>query len=98
MLQRALFAVCIGILVTLLLLGAAFVADSAGLASLAKALFWQNSLLQSLAPLGNVGSAEHPVYEGGTLNLIAFVASIPLGVAVYGAAAFALMARTWRRA
>lgn len=39
MFKQALFAVGIGILVTLLLAGAAIAADSAGLESLARALF-----------------------------------------------------------
>ncbi len=97
MVKRALFAVCVGILVTLLLLGAAFVADSAGLESLAGALFWQNTLAQSFVPLGNIGTAGHPIYEGSPLNFIAFLASFPIGVAVHGAAAFILMDRFLRK-
>jgi hypothetical protein len=91
------FAVGIGMLVTLLLLGLAFAADLAGFESLATALLWQNSLLQSLVPMGNIGSAEHPVYEGSPLNLIVFVASFPDGMAIYGLAAFLLMSRLARR-
>lgn len=97
MLKRVMFAVGIGVLVTLLLLALAFAADLAGFESLATVLFWQNPLLQSLVPMGNIGSAEHPVYEGSPLNLIVFVASLPVGVAIYGLAAFLFMSRLARR-
>jgi protein-S-isoprenylcysteine O-methyltransferase Ste14 len=97
MIKRASLAVCIGTLVTLLLLGAAFVADFAGLESLARALFWQNTLAQSFVSMGNIGMAEHPVYEGSPLNFIAFLASLPIGVAVYGTVAFVLMDRFMRK-
>lgn len=97
MVKRTLLAACIGILVTLLLLGAALGADSAGLESLARALFWQNTLAQSFVPMGNIGTTEHPMYEGSPLNFIAFLASFPIGVAVYGAVAFVLMDRYMRK-
>jgi hypothetical protein len=96
MFKRALFAVGIGILVTLLLVGAAIAADSAGLQSLARALFWQNTLMQSFVPLHNISTAEHPIYEGSPLNFFAFLASFPVGVAVYGSAAFVLIGRLAR--
>lgn len=97
MVTKILLAAVIGVLLTLLLLGLAFVAGMAGHGSLAAALFWQNSLLQSLVPSGNIGTSEHPMHEGSPLNFIAFLASVPFGVAVYGAAAFAFMNGPGRR-
>ena len=77
-----------GIAFTLLLLTGAFVADSAGHSGLARAIFWQNGLLQAAVPLNNIGTAQEPVYEGTPLNLMAFVASIPLGFIIYGVAGY----------
>ncbi len=48
-------------------------------------------------PMGNIGSAEHPIHEGSPLNLVAFLASLPVGVAIYGLAAFAFMSKLARR-
>jgi len=76
----------------------AFVAANANLDGLAKILFWQNSLLQSLAPLGNIGTAEHPVYEGTPLNFLAFLASIPVGIIVYSLFAYWALHRMRRAA
>lgn len=97
MVKRVIFAVGFGVLITLLLLGLAFAANLAGFGSLSSALFWQNSLLQSLAPMGDIGSAGHPMYEGSPVNLVAFLASLPLGIAIYGLAAFAVMSWLARR-
>lgn len=77
-----------GIAFTLLLLACAFAADSAGHPGLARAIFWQNGLLQSAVPLNNIGTAQEPVYEGTPLNIMAFFASIPLGFIIYGVAAY----------
>ena len=97
MVKSILLAAVIGALVTFLLLGMAFTADHAGFASLAHVLFWQNSLLQSLVPMGDIGTPGHQVHEGSPLNLIAFSAAFPVGVAVYGVVAFVLIHRRGRR-
>ncbi len=86
--MRVVNAAVFGILATLLLFGLATVAAQYNHLSIAHGLFWQNALLQSLAPLGNIGTAEHPVYEGTPLNFLAFGLSFPLGFAAYGFIAF----------
>jgi|SRR4249919_1195275 len=94
--RKVLIALGIGTGLTLVLLGIAVVADSAGLAELADALFWQNGVLQHFAPLHNIGTPERPVYEGTPLNFLAFLASIPLGIAIYSVAAYVAL-RSFRR-
>jgi hypothetical protein len=95
MLKRVLLAFAVALFATGLLIGLSFVADSFGFPTIASALSWQNTLLQSYVPLGNIGTAEHPVYEGSPLNFLAFLASIPLGVAIYSLLAYATL--TWAR-
>jgi len=86
-------AAAIGVMTTIVLFGIALLAANAGYESLAKGLFWQNSLLQSLAPLGNIGTPQRPVYEGTPLNFLAFLASFPLGFFVYGSVAYIALAK-----
>ena len=88
MIKRATWAIAIGILATVVLIALSFVADLYGFTSLASALFWQHSLLQGFAPLGNVGTSAHPIYEGSPLNFLAFLASIPVGIIFYSLAAY----------
>ena len=95
--KRIFLALLIGLVLTAGLLGLSFVADDAGLDSLASVLLWPNTLLQSLAPLGNIGTPERPIYEGTPLNFLAFFASVPLGFAVYTAAAYVILGRWGRR-
>lgn len=82
-----LIAGLIGVLVTLLLLAGSYLADSSGHTAVAQALFWQNGLLQSSIPLHNIGTPEKPIYEGTPLNVLGFLASVPLGFLIYGFAA-----------
>jgi hypothetical protein len=98
MIRRILLAIAIGVLVTTALLALSFAADSFGFTSLSNGLLWQNMLLQSFAPLGNLGTPEHPVYEGTPLNFLAFLVSIPLGVIIYGFVAYAALSVARRRA
>lgn len=98
MFKRILLASAVGLFATSLLIGLSFAADSVGFPTIANALSWQNTLLQSYAPLGNIGSAAHPVYEGSPLNFFAFLASIPLGVVIYGLLAYAALTLVRRRA
>jgi hypothetical protein len=81
--RRFLLALGGGVLATFVLLALAFLAGAYDMDWLARALFWQNSLLQSLVPLGDIGTPGKPVHEGSPLNLLAFLASIPLGIAIY---------------
>jgi len=96
--RKALIAIAIGTVLTLSLLGLAAAADSAGLATLADALFWQNGLLQHFAPLHNIGTSERPIYEGTPINFLAFLASIPLGIVIYSVAAYLALHRFQRGA
>jgi len=89
--RKVAVALVIGVVVTLALLGLAFMADAAGHPGVARALFWHNGVLQSLVPLGNIGTAARPVYEGSPLNFFAFCASIPLGFVIYGAVAYLVL-------
>jgi hypothetical protein len=61
-------------------------------------LLWQNTLLQGFAPLGNMGTPEHPIYEGTPLNFLAFLASIPLSIIIYSLVAYAALSIARRRA
>ena len=78
----------IGIAITASLLGSAVFVDHFGQRELAQMLFWQNGLLQHLAPCFEIGTPEQPFCEGTPLNFIAFIASIPLGVLIYSTIAF----------
>jgi hypothetical protein len=98
MIKRILLAFAIGVLATAVLFALSFAADFFGFTSLANGLLWQNTLLQSFAPLGNMGTPEHPVYEGTPLNFLAFLASVPLGIVVYSVMAYAALSMVRRRA
>ena len=98
MIKRIFLAFAIGVLATAILFALSFAADSFGFTSLANGLLWQNTLLQSFAPLDNMGTPEHPVYEGTPLNFLAFLASVPLGIVVYSVMAYAALSMVRRRA
>ena len=98
MIKRILLAFAIGVLATAALFALSFAAESFGFTSLANGLLWQNTLLQSFAPLGNIGTPEHPVYEGSPLNFLAFLASIPSGIIIYSLVAYAALTMARRRA
>jgi hypothetical protein len=91
MIRRILLAGAIGVLATAAMLALSFVTDTFGFPLLSRGLLWQNSLLQALVPLANIGTTDHPIYEGSPLNLLAFVASIPLGIIVYGVVAYIVL-------
>jgi hypothetical protein len=86
--MRILKALALGALATLALFGLSAVAADAGQTFLSRALFWQNTLLQALVPMNNIGTTEHPVYEGSPLNVVAYFLSFPLGFVAYSSAAF----------
>jgi len=82
----------------MVLLALAFGIGSAGYDGAARAIFWQNSLLQASVGGHEIGTPEKPILEATPLNLFAFYASIPLGVAIYGCLGFFLIPRLRRRA
>ena len=98
MIKRVMLAIAIGIVATAALVVLSFAADSHGFTSLAHALFWQNTLLQGFAPLGNVGTSAHPMREGSPLNFLAFLASIPVGVIFYSLVAYVALSVARQRA
>ena len=51
-------------------------------------LFWQNTLLQSIVPMHNIGSAEKLLYMGTALNYFMFIASFPVGFIFYSLLAY----------
>ena len=61
---------------------------------LAHILNWPNAILQSLVPCNNVGSGEQRVCEGTPINVLAYIASLPIGVAVYSFIAYVSL-RWW---
>ena len=98
MIKRVAWAIAIGTLTTAVLVALSFVADSYGFTSLANALAWPNSVLQSFAPLGNLGTPGHPIHEGTPLNFLAFLASIAVGIIFYSLAAYVVLSVVRRRA
>ena len=96
--RHILLAIEIGALVTAASAALAYFAHEAGAASISRALYWPNTLLQSLVPLHNIGSPEQPVYEATPLNFVAFLASFPVSVLVYSVVAYILLSRWgWAR-
>jgi hypothetical protein len=91
-LKRVGVAVVMGFLLTLGLNGLAFSTGNLGYPLLSKMLIWPNTLLQSLIPLNNIGTAERPIMEGTPLNVLAFIASIPLAWFVYFCIAYVWLA------
>lgn len=97
-LKRAFIAIGVGFVATIGLNVLAFFADGLAHPFLSGVLIWPNTLLQSLAPLHNIGTAERPIMEGTPLNFLAFIASIPLSWLVYSFIAYIwLHARNRRR-
>jgi hypothetical protein len=87
---RILFAVVIGAIVTGVTAAVA-VANSSE--SVRELVFWPNTLLQYLVPAPNIGTAEHPFYEGTPLAFLAFLVSFPFAVIVYSLVAYAFLRR-----
>ena len=85
---RLLISLVIGFLVTVAFFFATWPAMSYGQFSLAKALFWQEPLLQSLPTWHAIVSPESPLFSSLT-----FLGAFPLGTLVYGAAAYVWLRR-----
>lgn len=81
--KRALIAIAVGFLATLALNVLAFVADKLGFPLISSLLIWPNTILQSLTPMYNIGTAQRPVMEGTPLNFFAFIVSILMSWLVY---------------
>ena len=83
----------IGIFVLIASYGAAFYAYQTGLEGTARVLSWPNTVLQIPIPCIPIGEPEKGMCEGSPLNVLAYVASFPLAVIVYSAAAYSLLRR-----
>ena len=64
-----LIALGIGALITVGTAAGSYFADRAGSDSSGEILFWPNTLLQALISAPNVGTPEHPFYEGQSAEL-----------------------------
>jgi hypothetical protein len=87
---RIIVALAIGIFVTAL---TAAVASALSSDSARELVFWPNTLLQYLVRAPNVGTPDHPLYEGTALNFFAFFVSFPFAVVVYAAVAYVCLRR-----
>jgi hypothetical protein len=85
---QILLAIVIGVFVTIV---TAAVASALSSESAREVLFWPNTVLQSFVPASNIGPPHRPLYEGTPLNFVAFVASFPFSVVVYGAVAYVFL-------
>jgi hypothetical protein len=90
---RILLAIGIGVLVTAITAAVSFAMTSRGAESAGEILLWPNTLLQVLVPAPNIGTPDHPLYEGTPLNFFAFLASFPLAITVYGVVAYVCLCR-----
>ncbi len=81
--KRILLSLTVGILITLLIYGAGYIADVKGFGELKDVLLWQSTLLQSLIEMHNIGTHEKPYYEATPLHYLAFIISIPISVITY---------------
>jgi hypothetical protein len=88
-----LLALGIGTLATTVTAALSYFAFHGGAELVSEILFWPNTLMQSLVPLHNIGTPEHPFYEGTPVNIAAFFVSFPLGILVYSAVAYAFVRR-----
>ena len=84
-------ALLIGTAITLALFGLGYVAAEAGAMRLSYGLYWQAWALYQLLPCTDI----NPLCESRRAGMIVFYAGIPVGIAVYSLAAWAVLA--WRR-
>jgi hypothetical protein len=89
-------AISIGVALTALMESAGYFAYDFGAEGLARTLTWANTLLQHAVPCNNVGTVVEPLCEGTPLNLLAYFASFPVGLAAYSVLAYALVLRRAR--
>ncbi len=91
-----LLAFGIGIVITALTVTLSYLALRAGSELVSEILLWPNTVMQSLVPIHNIGKPEQPFYEGTPLNIVAFIASFPLAVLLYGTVAYVFLRRRQR--
>jgi hypothetical protein len=56
-----------------------------------RVLLWQCMILAQGMPRGNIGTPEHPIYEGTPLDFIPVFIGIPLGVPIYASLTYAVL-------
>jgi len=83
--KHSLTSVTIGVIITLIGFVGAFIFQGT---VLAKVLYWQGYLLQNSIPAPNLGTPEHPMYEGTPIHVVAFFMGIPAGVIFYSLLAY----------
>jgi len=86
-------ALGIGTLVTAVTATLSHFAFQAGAELVSEILFWPNTLMQSLVPLHNIGTPEHPFSEGTPVNIGAFFVSFRLSILLYSAVAYVFIRR-----
>jgi hypothetical protein len=95
-------AIGVGVVLTIVMTTLSFAASSAGRESLSEILLWPNTLLQNLVPIvygrPNIGTPEHPLYEGTPVNIAALFLSFPIAILVYSAVAYLVMRQIRRSA
>lgn len=79
--SRLAVSVICGLILTVSLTAVAF----SGVVSrpTARILLWQCMFVAQGMPRGNIGTSEHPVYEGTPLDIIPIFVGVPLGVPIY---------------
>jgi hypothetical protein len=93
--RTILLSLVIGVGVTAVLTAAASLCSDFGAEVATRILSWPNTLLQSLTPRLNIGTAEKPLYEGTPVNILAYFASFPLSVGVYAVLAYMVLRKRW---
>lgn len=95
--KTVLQALAIGTFVTLGLFGFGYLAMVAGNTELSYHFYWQGKLLEGLVPCHNIGHELYPVCKVTTMNIVAFYAGIPFGIAIYAIPAYAILVLLKRR-
>jgi len=90
-LQRTLLALLGGIAITAVAL-IAFIEFRENPVSLV--VLWPLPLFARFVPHGNIGTAEHPVYEGSPLDLFAALIGLAVSALFYGALVYTIL--LWR--
>jgi hypothetical protein len=90
--KRVLTSAIVGIVVTLVGLAIAYITEGNLLGQIC---YWQGYLLTSWVPALNIGTADHPIYEGTPIHVFAFFMGIPLGMVLYSLLAYAVFG--WKK-
>ncbi len=84
-------AFVVGIALTAVSAGAAYLADKFHAPTLGSYLYWPNSLLQAFSPCVPLSSTDVPgSCEGSPINLLMFFLSFPASIVICALAAFLL--------